>query len=128
LKWTPRAAEFEPVIPEDLAAAVGRLVLTRWVAALLMVGLTLLCVHLLGVPLPETELLVLAGLMVFYNAALAQHADWAERRFEKEPARQQRRWSRSCWPRSASTGRDARLLHLTGGISSPASPSSSSTC
>jgi signal transduction histidine kinase len=106
-----------------LAAAVDRLVLTRWVAASLMVALTLFCVRVLGVPLPETELLVLAGLVVFYNAALAQHADWTEQRFEHEPERQSRRMERILL---AQVGLDwvtmLAFLHLTGGISSPAIP------
>lgn len=123
MKWTPRAAELDPVIPDDLAAAVDRMVLTRWVAALLMVALTLLCVHALAIPLPETELLILAGLVVFYNAALAQHADWAERRFSKEPARQRRRLEQILLAQVALDWvAMLAFLHLTGGVSSPAIP------
>jgi len=123
LKWTPRAVELEPLIPDDLAAAVDRMVLTRWIAASLMVALTLLCVRALGIPLPETELLVLAGLVVFYNAALAQHADWTGRRFEHEPERRRRRLERILLAQVVLDWLTMlAFLHMTGGISSPAIP------
>ena len=123
VKWTPRAAELEPIVSDDLAAAVDRMVVTRWIAALMMVALTLLCVRVFGIPLPETSILVLAGMVVFYNAALAQHADWTAQRFEAEPERRHRRLERIFLAQVALDWLTMlAFLHLTGGISSPAIP------
>ena len=56
---TLRPRELVFLAPKDLSAAVDRLVLTRWFAGGMVLGLTLACVRALAVPLPEAPLLLL---------------------------------------------------------------------
>ena len=69
----------EPLAPEDFAAAVNRLVLTRWGAAALVVALTLLCVHGFAIPLPTVWLLGLAAGLAAYNGIFTLLDGWLER-------------------------------------------------
>jgi signal transduction histidine kinase len=111
----------EPLAPEDFAAAVNRLVLTRWGAAALVAGLTFLCVHALAIPLPTGPLLGLAAGLAAYNAVFTLLNGWLERAPGLE--RDQRvRWYRRLvllqvlldWVAITA------FVHFTGGVTSPA--------
>ena len=111
----------EPLAPEDFAAAVNRLVLTRWGAAALVVGLTLLCVHAFAIPLPTVPLLGLAAGLAAYNGIFTLLDGWLERMPGLE--RDQRvRWYRRLVVSQVSLDWVAitAFVHFTGGVSSPA--------
>lgn len=114
----PASAPSGAPLPGDIELASGRLIVTRWVAGAMVLALTLFCVRVLGLPLPERGLLITGAAILAYNALLA--------------------W-RAPHPRHAGDAR-ARLrrfivlqvaldwismsvfLHLTGGITSPGIP------
>ncbi len=109
-----------PLLPGEVALANSRLILTRWAAGLLVLILTPVCVHLLGVDLPEGPLYVVGAVILAYNAVLA----WLARRIDSPQAEDYlgrlRRFV------VLQVGVDwvsmSVFLHLTGGITSPAIP------
>jgi hypothetical protein len=112
----------EALAPEDFAAAVNRLVHTRWLAAGLLAGLTLLCVHGLDIPLPTLPLLLLAAALAGYNAVLTL----LERLLERAvvlPREQRVRWFRRMVVTQVALDWIAitAFVHFTGGVTSPAS-------
>jgi signal transduction histidine kinase len=114
-------AKPEALAPEDFAATVNRLVLTRWLAAALVAGLTLLCVHAFAIPLPTAPLLSLAAALAGYNAILTL----LERLLERAAAlpREQRvRWYRRMVVAQVALDWIAitAFVHFTGGVTSPA--------
>jgi signal transduction histidine kinase len=111
----------EALAPEDFAAMVNRLVLTRWVASALVVGLTFLCVRGFGIPLPTGPLLGLAACLASYNTILKVLEALLER--ASGPERERRvQWYR--WMVVAQVALDwlaiTVFVHLTGGVTSPA--------
>lgn len=117
------ASLFQPLVAEDFAATVERLVLTRWIASGLVVGLALVCALLIGIPLPLAALLSLGGALAGYNCVVAALSAVLRRRATLPPAAQ------VAWLRRlviAQIAVDwvamAAFLHFTGGITSPAIP------
>lgn len=103
-----------------MALASARLIATRWVAGLLVLALTAVCVHLLGVNLPEAPLYLVGAIILTYNVALA----WLARRIDTPQAE-------DYLPRlrrfivlqvALDWASMSAFLHLTGGITSPAMP------
>jgi signal transduction histidine kinase len=117
MKQTPP----EPLAPEDFAATVNRLVLTRWLAAALVVALTLLCVHAFGIPLPTVPLLSLAAVLATYNAILTLLEALLERA-SALPREQRVRWLRRMVVAQVALDWIAitAFVHFTGGVTSPA--------
>jgi signal transduction histidine kinase len=118
-----KIASLEPLAPEDFAAAVDRLVLTRWFAAGLMMVLTLLCVHLLHIPLPAGPLLWLGLSLAAYNAVLALLDAWLQRASSLR-AEERVKWFRRLV--EVQVGLDwiaiTAFVHYTGGVTSPGIP------
>ncbi len=119
-KQTIEPSSDSALLPGDITAASARLVLTRWVAGALVVVLTAAGVRLLHLPLPERDLYLTGGVILFYNAVLA----WFARRINAPPADDHLRRIRRFV--LIQVGLDwlsmAVFLHLTGGITSPAIP------
>lgn len=110
-----RPTLLDVLLPGDINSNSVSMIRMRWAAALLVLGATAFCVHVLGLPLPEMGLYVTGLVIIVYNAVLAalnarlhddpQHAgqivrvqvvlDWVSM---------------------------ALFLHFTGGICSPAIP------
>jgi signal transduction histidine kinase len=65
----PEASGLPPSI--DLAGSSARLIRWRWLAGLAMLLVTLVCVRVLGMPLPETALYALGALILAGNALMA---------------------------------------------------------
>jgi hypothetical protein len=118
-----KIALLEPLAPEDFAAAVDRLVLTRWFASGLVVGLTLICVHLLAIPLPAGPLLWLGFALGAYNAVLAL-LEALLQRVSGLGSEERVRWFRRLVVMQV--GLDwisiTAFIHYTGGVTSPAIP------
>jgi signal transduction histidine kinase len=116
-------ALLDPVAPEDFAAAVDRLVLTRWLGSALVVALALACVHLLGIPLPVAPMLWLGGALAGYNAVIALLAARLRRSAALTSERRVRSLRRLVvaqvlldWISMTA------FVHFTGGVTSPAIP------
>ncbi|MBI5544793.1 MAG: GAF domain-containing protein [Deltaproteobacteria bacterium] len=123
MKLLSRVPDLQPLAPEDLAAAVDRLVLTRWVASVLVVVLTLVCVHGLAVPLPRDPLLGLGAALALYNAGLARYASWVRKRQAGNPERALALLRAIVLVHVALDWVAMfAFLHLTGGVTSPATP------
>lgn len=111
---------FDTLLPGDFAANTARLILTRWVAGVMVILATAFCVHLLGLPLPEVPLYALGAVILAYNLLLT-----VLMRGQTGPvdAAQMRRVR---WVVVLQVGLDwismAVFLHFTGGVFSPAIP------
>lgn len=111
----------EPLITlmaRDLSINNQRLLLTRWVAGLLVLGLTFICVHVLKLPLEEGALYLLGITILLYNALLVVITRHIDASIHELYLRRLRYvvilqvvldWIGM-----------AAFVHLTGGISSPA--------
>lgn len=109
-----------PLLHAEVSLASSRLILTRWAAGLLVLLLTAVCVHLLGINLPETPLYVVGLGILAYNAALA----WLSRRIDSPQAADYLlRLRRFVVLQVALDWVSMSVfLHLTGGVTSPAIP------
>jgi len=114
-------AKVELLAPEDFAVAVNRLVQARWLASILVVGLTLFCVHGLAIPLPVRPLLLLGATLAAYNAILAllKAILWRTSALESD---ERIRWYRRLVVAQVALDWIAitAFVHFTGGVTSPA--------
>jgi len=112
---TPKA-----LIPGEIALASGRLILTRWVAGVLVLLLTALFVRVLRFPLPEWSLYLNGAIILLYNGLLA----WLARRIDAANADLYLQRLRRLVTLQVALDWLAMsaFLHLTGGITSPAIP------
>jgi signal transduction histidine kinase len=117
---TPETRSLGALQPGDVAVAGSRLILTRWVAGGLVVGLTAAVVRLLRLPLPEGPLYVTGSVILIYNAILT----WLARRVDHAPPEIHLRRVRRFVMLQVALDWIAMsvFLHLTGGITSPAIP------
>lgn len=114
----------DTLLPGEIANTASanshRLIRTRWIAGGLVLAATALCVHGLGLPLPEIWLYGVGLFLLGYNALLAWLTARAERR---DPPHRSRAINRLIIAHIALDWLCmAVFLHLTGGITSPAIP------
>lgn len=107
-------------LPADIAVASRRLILTRWVAGMLVILLTGIGVGLLRLPLPEQALYTTGVIILAYNAALT----WLDGRIDSSPPDGHLRRLRRFVILQVTLDwlSMSVFLHLTGGITSPAIP------
>ncbi|MCB9455474.1 MAG: GAF domain-containing protein [Anaerolineaceae bacterium] len=105
-------------LPRDAAYDTYRLIRTRWVGGGMVLFITAICVHILGLPLPEAGLYTLGIVILLYNGILLGVAGRASRADQTRSVLHFRKimilqvvldWLSM-----------AVFIHLTGGITSPA--------
>lgn len=105
-------------LPRDAAYDTYRLIRTRWVGGGMVLFITAICVHILGLPLPESGLYTLGIVILLYNGILLGVAGRASRADQTRSVLHFRKimilqvvldWLSM-----------AVFIHLTGGITSPA--------
>jgi len=104
----------------ELAGDSAHLIHARWVAGVLVLLATVICVHVLDLPLPEGPLYVLGALILLYNTALAFYT---RRSYIPDPLLCITHTRKILILQiSLDLMSMAAFLHLTGGICSPAKP------
>jgi len=117
---TPAHRPIMAAEPGDIANVTTRLIQIRWVAGILVLVATAVCVHLLGLPLPDHMLYMIGVCILVYNAVLARVS---QKIYSPEHTLYLRRLQRFVVLQVALDWLSMTVfLHLTGGVSSPAIP------
>lgn len=110
----------DPLLPFSASDNNKRLIRTRWIAGIMVFVATAICKHVLNIPLAERELYFLGGFILSYNIVML----WLTRYvyIEERAIYRRRIYRLILWQILFDWFSMGVLLHLTGGITSPATP------
>ncbi|MBN1310870.1 MAG: GAF domain-containing sensor histidine kinase [Anaerolineae bacterium] len=114
------AAYWASLLKSDIVGNSLRLILTRWVAGIMVLAATAVCIHILMLPLPASQLYIIGVVILIYNIPLT----WSVLRIREldEPEREVRIRRLVTIQVVLDWVSMSFFVHLTGGISSPAIP------
>lgn len=114
----PDPGSFEALLHSDTARCSMRMILTRWVAGVLVILATAFCVHVLHLPLQENQLYIAGAVILAYNTPLTFLCLQTQKLIGE---RQYRRVRLSLTIQVLLDWLSMSFfVHLTGGITSPA--------